>query len=361
MKRPSLRFLIPAFTLILLWLLATTVAQASPVTQADLTPTPVPPGVSIPGQEMPGMAGEMTASSVYTDCRECHWDIYLIWEESSHGQGLSCSQCHLAVSEDNNHARAGHGAQEGGSQECMACHTTGYDAQTDTWTEGNIHCTACHTPIPGTHPDDPAPTNRSADLCGECHIQANFEWQISTHGVEDVSCVDCHNQHRATLKNPVKEIAEQCSVCHEALEADFSKSMHAEQDISCAECHLAPVEDQLLGRGNARLNHTFEVDINACLQCHREMLHAPNIDDDNVHLYSQLNDGKSHNVAHAEELDAMASAVEVEVTASPPEANANSFMAFTMIFGVGAGVGAVSWTANLLYKGVSRLIKRKRK
>jgi len=115
-----------------------------------------------------------------SDCRECHWDIFITWEQSSHGKGLSCPQCHL-VDQDENHAREGHGAQ-GGPQQCMDCHTTGYDPVTDTWVEDNIHCTSCHAPIPSNHPDEPVPTNRSADLCGSCHIQANFEWQVSKHG-----------------------------------------------------------------------------------------------------------------------------------------------------------------------------------
>ena len=345
-----------------LWALSTTV-YASPSQQAAFTPTPIPPGVSVPGQGAPPV-GDYSVESDLSDCRECHWDIFLIWEDSSHGKGLSCSQCHLAVSEEDNHARSGHGAQEGGSQECMDCHTTGYDVETDTWEEDNIHCTACHSPMPPRHPDDPAPTDRSADLCGECHIQANFEWQISVHGLKNVSCVDCHNQHRTTLKSPVVEIAKQCAVCHETLEEDFSMSLHAGQGISCADCHLAPLENQSLGRGNARLNHTFEVDISACLQCHYDMLHDPEENlskSEDAHLYEQIAETKDYWGAQKVGLDAMASAVNVDVHATPPPPNTNNFMAFATVFGAGAGIGAISWTANLLYQGFRKLKKRKEK
>lgn len=345
MKRLSLRIFAASITLSMLWLLSTT-AQASPSRQEDPTPTPVAPGVSVPGEMPAGMGGESGVASDLPDCRECHWDIYLVWEESSHGQGLSCSQCHLAVSEENNHARAGHGAQEGGSTECMNCHTTGYDVETDTWNEDNIHCTACHSPIPPTHPDEPAPTDRSSDLCGQCHIQANFEWQVSTHGLANVSCVDCHNQHRASLKTPTNDVENQCAACHQTLESGFSRSMHAEEGISCADCHLAPQENVSLVGGNARLNHTFEVDINACMQCHLETLHAPKDDhEENVSL------------TEADEFDAMASAVNAEVNAEPPASNPKNFLAFATVFGVGAGVGALSWIATLFQK----LIKRKKK
>ncbi len=345
MKRLKLRFLVPVFTLMMIWLLATT-AQASPAVQEDATPTPLPPGVSIPGQDMPSTEGGDADLSELPDCRECHWDIYLVWEESSHGKGLSCSECHIAVSEDNNHARAGHGAQEGGSEECMGCHTTGYDAATDTWSEGNIHCTACHTPIPPTHPDEPAPTNRSPDMCGQCHIQANFEWQMSTHGQVNVSCVDCHNQHRASLKTASEVISDQCATCHNSYAVGFSHSVHADEGVSCADCHLAPLENISLAGGNARLNHTFEVDISACLQCHAEMLHAPKagyLEDDVL--------------AEAGEVDAMASVLDVEVHADAPPSNPNNFLAFGAVFGIGAGMGALSWITNLFRKARKRKSK----
>ena len=343
MKRFSLRIFVASITLSMLWLLSTT-AQASPPHQENPTPTPTPlPGISVPGQEMSSMGGEADSLSDLPDCRECHWDIYLIWEESTHGKGLSCSECHLAVSEENNHARSGHGAQDGGSTECMTCHTTGYNVETDTWSEGNIHCTACHSPIPPTHPEEPAPTNRSSDLCGQCHIQANFEWQVSTHGLSNVSCVDCHNQHRASLKTPTNDIENQCASCHQTLEAGFTRSMHAEEGISCADCHLAPLGNVSLAGGNARLNHTFEVDINACMQCHLETLHAP-----------KDNHEEGIDLTEASEIDAMTSAVDVEVNAEPPESNPENFMAFATVFGVGAGMGAISWVANLFRKAIKR-------
>lgn len=341
MKRLNLRFLFPIFTFAMILLLATT-AQASPATQAEPTPTPLPPGVSIPGQ---GIGGNGVAdASGLPDCRECHWDIFLVWEESSHGKGLSCSQCHLAVSEDNNHARSGHGAQEGGSQECMACHTTGYDSKTDTWNEGNIHCTACHTPVPSTHPEEPAPTNRSSDMCGQCHIQANFEWQLSTHGLANISCVDCHNQHRASLKTASEEIHDQCAACHRSVEAGFTQSLHADQGLSCGDCHLAPLGNISLAGGNARLNHTFEVDISACLQCHAEMLHAPK--------EQELDEDEAF--AEEGEVDAMASAANFEIQSEAPAVSPTGFLAFAAVFGVGAGMGALTWFADIFRKARKR-------
>lgn len=342
MKGLSFRLIVVSITLSLFWLFSTS-AKASPSTQAEPTPTPVPPGVSVPGQDV-----SMIADDDLPDCRECHWDIYLVWEESAHGQGLSCGQCHLAASEDDNHARSGHGAQGGGSEECMGCHTTGYDSETDTWTEDDIHCTVCHNPIDPSHPDVPVPINRSADLCGQCHIQANFEWQVSTHGVAGVSCIDCHNQHRTSLKTKQEDIEAQCATCHETREIGFSFSMHAQEGLSCADCHLAPLENNPLGRGNAKLNHTFSVDISVCMQCHGESLHTPQ---------ENLQAEEGEYLAEASPPDAMASVVNTDVHATPPPSNPTNFLAFATVFGAGAGGGAVFGIARLLQK----TFKRKKK
>ncbi len=333
MERLRLPVLVTTVTLAMLWLLSST-ARASTLVQAEPTPSPEVSGVFVPGS-----TGDDGPSTL--DCRECHWDIYLIWEESAHGKGLSCSQCHLAINEEDNHARSGHGAQ-GGSQECMACHTTGYDPDTDTWSEGDIHCTVCHNPISPNHPDEPIPTDRSAELCGQCHIQANFEWQISTHGKANVSCVDCHNQHRTSLKNPTDSIALQCATCHQTLEAGFERSIHAEQGITCAECHLTPLDNESLAGGNARLNHSFEVKITACLKCHTDMLHAAK------------NNPEENAYANSEYPDAMASAVHVEVSETPPAANPITFQTFAAAFGIGAGMSGFSWVLNLIRRGRKR-------
>ncbi|MEN8172572.1 MAG: cytochrome c3 family protein [Chloroflexota bacterium] len=339
MKRLNLRLIAVSIAISLLWLLSSNV-KASPSIQPDPPPTPVPPGVSVPGE-----GTSPNAHDDLPDCRECHWDIYLIWEESSHGKGLSCGQCHLAASEEENHARSGHGAQGGGSQECMACHTTGYDSETDTWVEGDIHCTSCHNPIDSNHPDVPAPINRSADLCGQCHIQANFEWQVSTHGMAGVSCIDCHNQHRASLKAGSEDISDQCAACHESRESGYATSMHAGEGLSCASCHLAPLENNPLGRGNAKLNHTFNVDISVCMQCHGENLHAPV-------LNGQEED--DHHSTEGRAIDAMASIIDADVTAAPPSLNPNGFLAFATVFGTGVGGGAVIGIARFIQKSRGR-------
>lgn len=255
------------------------------------------------------------------DCRECHWDIHLDWEQSVHGRGLSCGQCHLADQE--NHSRKGHGAQ-GGPEQCMSCHTTGYNPEDDTWEEDNIHCKACHSPINLNHPDEPMPTDRSTELCGQCHIQAHFEWQESQHRNEGVTCVNCHNQHRTVLKSG--GVLDQCAACHETRVTMFTHSEHKEAGVSCASCHLAPIEGPV-GEGSAKLNHTFSVDLKTCLSCHEDQLHYGHVDTANVETQEESNSK-----------DAMISMADAEVSVSPKGFNPLGFIPIVGVAGIVVGM-----------------------
>lgn len=313
MTNERMRRLITGFVFALMFMLVSARGvQASPSQQEP------PPGSSNP------------------DCRECHWDVYISWEASAHGQGLSCGQCHLADQQDN-HARLGHGAQ-GGPQQCMSCHTTGYDPETDTWQEDNIHCTACHSPVTANHPDEPMPTNRSEELCGQCHIQARFEWEVSQHGQAGVGCVNCHDQHNTSLKSSQDNVSEQCAVCHETLEAGFTTSMHAQQGLTCGDCHLSPL-DGPVGEGSAKLNHTFEVDLATCVNCHMQELHQA-AETSGAQPVKYL--------LPSSEVDAMASGKRAEAGAEQTPANPLGFIAVAGLAGLGVGLVSNSGLAHQL-------------
>jgi hypothetical protein len=254
------------------------------------------------------------------DCRECHMELFLIWEESLHGQGLSCGQCHLA-SQDN-HAREGHWAQ-GGPQQCMACHTTGYNPDDDTWEEDNIHCKACHSPIEQDHPDKPMPTNRSETLCGSCHIQAHFEWQVSVHHEYGVTCIDCHNQHSTALRTG--NVIYQCARCHDSRVDSFCNSAHNEAGVTCADCHVAPLDGDI-GSGSAKLNHSFSVELKTCTACHLEQLHSG--PEEEFISYTPEDT----------ELDAMSTSVNANVVAEPDKANPIGFIALLGLVSIGITV-----------------------
>ncbi|UCG24593.1 MAG: hypothetical protein JSW55_00915 [Chloroflexota bacterium] len=279
------------------------------------------------------------------DCRECHLTVYQMWEDSAHGKGLSCGQCHLG--DQNNHGREGHGAQ-GGPGDCMVCHTTGYDAATDTWEEDEIHCKACHSPIELNHPQEPMPTDRSVELCGQCHIQARFDWQLSKHGAAGVACVSCHSQHNTSLKSA--SVIEQCTLCHKEVAAGFSHTLHNQEGLSCANCHLASIEGDV-GSGSARRSHTFETDVKTCMECHKEGLHEANNSSPAPVSFTNSSN---------KPLDPMTSSMTTEVTGEPAPVDLMSLVVVAGLFAA-AGAAAVGLAFATLSPKLSSFGRRKTK
>ena len=227
----------------------------------------------------------------------------------------------------------------------MSCHTTGYNPLTDTWQEDNVHCTACHNPVPPEHPDKPAPINRSEELCGQCHIQALFEWKVSKHGQVGVTCVNCHNQHRTSLKSESNDVIEQCATCHQGRTADFANSVHARQGLSCGNCHLALIEGPL-GKGSAKHDHAFEVDLTTCVSCHKDQMHNGT---------TTTETKPSAILMVAEPLDPMASAINSRVCADPEPPNPYGFMLIAGFICLGIGMAVPTrlkpWFSRIFKKG----------
>ena len=91
------------------------------------------------------------------------------WSASAHGMAADDPEFVTAWEE------------QGKPFECMACHTTGYDFRTQTWKDIGVTCEACHGPFTEDHPLNPMPSDRSPELCGSCHQETLFEWNVSTH------------------------------------------------------------------------------------------------------------------------------------------------------------------------------------
>lgn len=196
------------------------------------------------------------------DCRECHPTLYMSWEQSDHGQAL----VDPAFQEQ--------WQEQGEPRECLMCHTTGYDPDSNTWVEDGISCRACHSPMPDNHPMEPMPTDRSAALCEQCHSQTVFEWNISSHRQSGLDCVDCHGQHTTTLR--AEDVAELCAGCHRDHASTFAHSVHNEQDLSCPDCHLETLDGEYGGdRGHSVNDHSFSPKLDACNRCHSYQMHDP--------------------------------------------------------------------------------------
>jgi predicted CXXCH cytochrome family protein len=238
MKRWILRLIVGAAFAVPVMLLTSWAATAQP----SATPPP---------------AGDLT-------CQACHGDTHAAWADGAHGKAAT-SEAFLADWKN-----------RGQPSECLACHTTGYDPDTDTYLAEGVTCEACHSPIPANHPSDPMPSDRSGKLCGTCHTETLFEWQVSKHREVNLACVACHDPHSTTLKGTQGGQGDSglCATCHRERASNFAHSAHSQVGLGCADCHLGPTESQT-GEGHATRDHSFSVRLTTCNACHAYQMHDP--------------------------------------------------------------------------------------
>lgn len=251
------------------------------------------------------------------DCQTCHPAFFASWETSHHGQAMvdpAFKEAHQASGE---------------KPECLVCHTTGYDSVSNTWIADGITCEACHSPIEPNHPTNPMPSDRSAGLCGTCHQETLFEWQISAHRATDLVCVDCHGQHSTTLK--AEDTDSLCSNCHRERASNYSHTAHSEQGLTCADCHLGPTGGEAV-EGHAAKDHSFNVRLSTCNACHAYQMHDPT----DVHL-----DTNTEPVI--KEFDAMAAVETAGVSADPEPVSPMYYALISALIGMAFGLLVSPW------------------
>lgn len=230
------------------------------------------------------------AQSDSEDCASCHADIQDIWYEGAHSaartthvleQSMKCLACHPDFTGGQGiRPPAGFASSADGKMKdsnCLACHTTGYDPQTGKSKAYGVTCEACHTPVSG-HPDKDISTNTRADLCGRCHSDTRFNWdnwQNSRHYQENMSCVECHDPHSASLHNvsvePAVDKSGLCLSCHKPDEHMSPYSVHGRAGVTCVKCHLG--EKRGVDAFHVVPNHSFKPEIETCSSCHAAALH----------------------------------------------------------------------------------------
>ena len=192
------------------------------------------------------------------ECTACHNLIGDHWINSAHGQASTNEAFNKAWDE------------QGNLPVCMTCHSTGYDADTQTWETPGVSCQTCHTPYNNNHPEEVMATDMSSRLCGNCHLETITQWQESVHGSENLTCNQCHNPHTTGLKTENSQ--DLCLACHRDKVHSFELTVHAANGLLCTDCHLR-VSDVELGEGHGKRVHTFDVDLETCTGCHGEGLH----------------------------------------------------------------------------------------
>ncbi len=153
---------------------------------------------------------------------------------------------------------------------CGSCHTTGWVADEDpdtdgdlsdnqdglegihgTWVEPGIRCEACHGPS-ADHAESPSTVKPSTEEnCSTCHIRGDVT-QIDASGglikhheqYEDLlasphknfDCGSCHSPHKSTkyAMGGYKGDDETCLTCH----SDVEIKIDGKADFSCKSCHM---------------------------------------------------------------------------------------------------------------------------
>lgn len=202
------------------------------------------------------------------------------------------------------------------SQYCAGCHTTGYDAETQTWVEPGVQCEACHGPgadhvastgdrtkivnpadldfsdqievcaqchsrgkdpsgrfpFPvGYHPGGPAKLSETFVLSTEAddfwpdgtakrHHMQYQDWRQGVHR-DSVGCIFCHNSHTIGETDHQTRMVgnDRCLICHEGnsdLASHIPYMASAVGKVTCTDCHM-PAVSKLLPTDFQILSHTF--------------------------------------------------------------------------------------------------------
>ncbi len=247
------------------------------------------------------------------DCKECHAAFYEAWEDSAHGQAVTDPRFQEAW------------LAKGQPNECLSCHTTGYDAISNTWEADGITCEACHSPISDSHPTVPMPTDRSGALCGTCHLETLFEWQVSKHRTSELSCTGCHGQHSTNLKSG--DASTLCASCHRDRASNYAHTQHSQEGLSCADCHLGPLNGA--GEGHGTRDHSFFVRLSTCNECHAYQMHDP----------VEVHTNDTSPVVNPEPVEFVNAGVSVE----PSPVNPFSYALLSGLIGMAGGMILAPW------------------
>lgn len=248
------------------------------------------------------------------ECSVCHKESQQLWENGAHSQAMS-DPVFLEAWQ-----------AEGEPDNCLACHTTGFNPATGTWEQDGVTCAFCHPGGQEGHPFEPTiEVDRSAEACGSCHTVNHFEWEVSAHQSVEMACVACHDPHDTQLK--AGNVSDLCATCHQKRALTYVHTSHNQIGLNCADCHL---EQEATGTGGSHSSrdHSFEVKLSTCTPCHADQIHT----------------GINEEVAVTEEpVDAMASAEDVVVTAEPNSIGPVGFASVAGLIGMASGMILAPW------------------
>lgn len=199
--------------------------------------------------------------STPAECQSCHLDIANHWQESPHAHAFDDPVFQEQW------------AALGQPDDCLRCHTTGFEPATGLFAAEGVECEACHGPLDAEHPPAPMPILAGPQECGDCHTTTLSEWHGSGHATAGVDCMGCHNPHS---QQPLFAVADDmCLNCHEDTMGDYLEDIHYSKEIGCVDCHAlvippdVPPQDGIVPTG-----HGFTITPATCVACHTDSLHS---------------------------------------------------------------------------------------
>jgi predicted CXXCH cytochrome family protein len=266
-----------------------------------------------------------TQPSSPQSCATCHVDVVNAWQSGLHAQAFSDP-----IFQDT-------WAAQGNDPECLACHTTGFEARTGNYTHEGVTCEACHGLAPEGHPPEPIAADPGVDVCADCHTTTFTEWEQSAHGSQQLACTTCHQPHPQTLR--FESANALCLDCHnEEARDDYAHLVHADQ--ACVNCHwfradLADLQAHYTSGNLFPTGHTGVVETEACISCHQE-ISASGILEAEKEAITELNPVSQHPLLEAqvriEELEA-----KVDTVKAQGENTSSLRLVQGLIIGVAAG------------------------
>ena len=187
-------------------------------------------------------------------CANCHVEEMLHYTESPHTHALSNPEFQKTWKD------------LGSDAECLECHTTGYDQETETYAAPEVSCEACHGP------GDTMNRDTSPELCGTCHsgpFPTYEEWQNSGPSHGEAGCISCHDMHTSELIYGTPTAT--CGECHDTHVTDVSLTAHGENGVEGIDCHMEVKEANFYTGLRAETGHSFEF-IGDCSSCHNRQL-----------------------------------------------------------------------------------------
>ncbi|HLV01108.1 MAG TPA: DmsE family decaheme c-type cytochrome [Acidobacteriota bacterium] len=206
-------------------------------------------------------------------CLACH-EVHAQFQRSPHGLA-ECEDCHgpgsqhVETMDDSLSFRARPPAWV--IQRCQSCHRA--DDQLSAFVHSphgrnDVDCTSCHEIHVERVAFDLLRTDRSTELCVECHQATRADFRKPFHhpvlegGME---CIDCHNPHmdegRDSMLRRTVGPGNGCVDCHAEVKGPFVFEHAPVKASDCTSCHRPH------GSFNAKMLVRHQVH-QLCLECH---------------------------------------------------------------------------------------------